>query len=1153
MIEASGTVIAHYRIDDLIGAGGMGTVYKAYDLNLSRPVALKLMHPEIATLPQFRERLKAEAQTAANLDHPSIVKIYNFGETDEGQLYVAMEQVKDGSLSSHLQRVRRKRAFLDIPLALQITIQIADALDYAHQAGVIHRDVKPANLILKQLSRTEEAGFAAFRAILTDFGLVQILDGTRITQSGMTMGTPIYMSPEQCEGESLDGRSDLYSLGVVLYEMLAGRPPFEFASLSQAVAAHVREKYPPPVREVRNEVPPLIDALLSRLLAKNRDDRFETGKEVADALRTAFFSISETPTSWWTLKPRADSAEIELVPPLEGDQLIVRTMGRGATDSYALTKMRYAIGRSGDNDLVLASGEVSRHHARLEHGLRGWMLRPLVGINGTLLNGERQIPDQQQLLKPGEPISIGPYEIWISPAGAPILEPIVLLAEPSHYAHGATIIAAPEDAPTQTMRREVAADEAEDTFGLYIAPRSAEVEPGRSVEFVLEILNRSAIDDRVRLEIGGIPQTWVDLSKGFTPLPAGERVELRFRITPPRSADTSHGRQRFRIELEAQRNANKRPSVKGELNISTFEAFDVVMTPRELRLPETVAISIMNKGNQTAEYAIVARESEDRIKFVGERGRVRIQSGQTVDVELELDARVNSLFSAEAEIPYEIEVRSSSGAVQVQHGNALTGSRLLPMIKMAGMILLTTLCALTLLFGYPALFGRRGEVDPSENTIPVGIGQQSPTPLSVIVLETPTPINTPVLIANNDPTDLDGDGLSDSYEAIVGSSPTLADTDGDRLDDRVEVFETGTQPTLADSDGDGLNDGDEVLIHRTSPILRDSDGDGIDDATEIAQGSNPLFSEATATTEGTVAPAPTALPTVIPVPSATQLIGEVATDTPVPVDTATAAPATVTPDPTATVAIPATSTTMIVVPIPTVTLTVAPTTLATETPVATPTLIFTPTLTATLTSVPLEPTATTIPLSGIVLSCAAESPTIDGQLSASEWDAYYIGTGSTPSGDETIDFATSKDSSTLYFAVEIADTGAENSDSLRIYIDTNKNGGDPDAADRYVRIGYEAGVQQIWRGIGSNEDGDSWDVGATDLNENWQVAIERTAAGWTVEIAITIADEVPELGSEFSVMVQMLFTGVELVNWPDSAESEQASTWQLIDNSHSCE
>ena len=427
MAEITGTTIGHFRIENLIGAGGMGTVYKAYDLNLGRPVALKLIHPEMASQPEFRERLKAEAQAAANLDHPSIVKIYSFGESAEGLLYVAMEFVKDGSLRSHMQRVRIRRANLDTKLVLQIAIEIADALDTAHRNGVIHRDVKPGNIILKRQERADEVGFAAFRAVLTDFGLVHLMDaqrrGDRITRTGMAMGTPIYMSPEQCEGRPLDGRSDLYSLGVVLYEMLVGRPPFDFITLSEAVTAHIKNTYPTPVSEQRPELPPLLDAVLVKALAKRPEDRFTTGKEMSDALRTAFFALSDAPTSWWEAQQEPQTGEHELAPPIEGDELIVRTMGRGAIDRYKLTKNRYAIGRAADNDMVLASGAVSRHHARLEHTVHGWMVRPLVGINGTFLMGKRLTPDKQVVLKAGAPLLIGPYEMWVSQSGNLVAEP----------------------------------------------------------------------------------------------------------------------------------------------------------------------------------------------------------------------------------------------------------------------------------------------------------------------------------------------------------------------------------------------------------------------------------------------------------------------------------------------------------------------------------------------------------------------------------------------------------------------------------------------------------------------------------------------------------------------------------------------------------
>ncbi|MCA9938384.1 MAG: serine/threonine protein kinase, partial [Anaerolineales bacterium] len=180
-----GKQVGHYRVDALLGDGGMGTVYRAHDLNLGRTVAIKFMHAQFAHLPEFRARLTNEAQTVARLDHPSIVKIFDFGESSEG-LYIAMEYVDGGSLRAHLGRLQKRGVFLPLQQSLQIGVQMADALDYAHQRGLIHRDVKPGNIILKKLDRPPEEGDGPFRAVLTDFGLVKVLEGERLTLTGTT-------------------------------------------------------------------------------------------------------------------------------------------------------------------------------------------------------------------------------------------------------------------------------------------------------------------------------------------------------------------------------------------------------------------------------------------------------------------------------------------------------------------------------------------------------------------------------------------------------------------------------------------------------------------------------------------------------------------------------------------------------------------------------------------------------------------------------------------------------------------------------------------------------------------------------------------------------------------------------------------------------
>jgi serine/threonine protein kinase len=328
------TLNNRYRLEALLGDGGMGTVYRAADLNLERQVAVKLMHSHFARQEEFRARLVQEARTSAQLDHPSIVRVYDFGDSELG-LFIAMEYVDGGSLRDHLRRLQRLQKYLPLAQCLQIGIQIAEALDYAHRRKIIHRDVKPGNIILKRLSRPDEAGAQPFRALLTDFGLVKLQEGTSLTQSGATVGTPTYMSPEQCEGRELDGRSDLYSLGIVLYELVANKLPFTFQTLSEAIAAHQNNVQAAPASLLRPEVPPIIDSLLTRAMAKSPDQRFDTGAEMADALRSAFVALEGLPTRVM-LHQELDILDQVAEPPV-GFELQIQTPGH-ADSLVALTR-----------------------------------------------------------------------------------------------------------------------------------------------------------------------------------------------------------------------------------------------------------------------------------------------------------------------------------------------------------------------------------------------------------------------------------------------------------------------------------------------------------------------------------------------------------------------------------------------------------------------------------------------------------------------------------------------------------------------------------------------------------------------------------------------------------------------------------------------
>ena len=272
MSELKPQRLGKYKIIEEIGRGGFSVVYKALDTSLhNRPVALKVLHPHLLVDPTFVLRLQQEAGAAANLRHPNIVVIHEVGEID-GTYYIAMEYLPGMPLGGLI----KEEGPLAPPRAVKITRQVARALDYAHGKGFIHRDVKSGNIIVGEDDH----------ATLTDFGLVRAAERTTLTTAGRAIGTPEYMSPEQAEGEEIDHRSDLYSLGVVAYEMLTGSVPFKGDTPSATHYMHVH-KSPPSPAQINPALTHEAEVVLLKALAKDPQERYQSGKELGDSLERA--------------------------------------------------------------------------------------------------------------------------------------------------------------------------------------------------------------------------------------------------------------------------------------------------------------------------------------------------------------------------------------------------------------------------------------------------------------------------------------------------------------------------------------------------------------------------------------------------------------------------------------------------------------------------------------------------------------------------------------------------------------------------------------------------------------------------------------------------------------------------------------------------
>ncbi|RIK35718.1 MAG: hypothetical protein DCC58_20195, partial [Chloroflexi bacterium] len=320
MNDGTGQVIGNYRIEALLGSGGMGQVFRATHVHLNRPAAVKVLHPQYAADPTFQARFLQEARAASALRHPNIVEIIDFGQAD-GRFYLVMELVSEGSVRTLLQQRAGAGTPLALPLGVDLVRQAADGLAYAHGQGMVHRDMKPDNLLISRGSNGP-VGPSGYNVKLTDFGLARLAEGGVATAHGATMGTPAYMSPEQCQALELDGRSDIYSLGVVLYEVTTGYLPFETKSLSDAVYKHVYTE-PPPPRQVKPDLPPRLEEIILRCLKKAPAERYQTAQALADDLRALYQSLGP-------------------VSPLEAAP--ATQMGRPEGIQVLLDREQYAIG-----------------------------------------------------------------------------------------------------------------------------------------------------------------------------------------------------------------------------------------------------------------------------------------------------------------------------------------------------------------------------------------------------------------------------------------------------------------------------------------------------------------------------------------------------------------------------------------------------------------------------------------------------------------------------------------------------------------------------------------------------------------------------------------------------------------------------------------
>ncbi|MCB0165157.1 MAG: protein kinase [Anaerolineae bacterium] len=402
MSDLLGKTISEYQLKEVVGEGGMATVYKAFQPSLNRWVAVKVMHARYSDLlPRFQREAKAVAQ----LRYRNILAIYDYGE-EAGYAFIVMEFVERGTLKDLLTGQP-----MDWVKAVALTIAIGDALHYAHQHGVIHRDVKPTNILMP----------TADWPLLADFGLVKVKSSEeQLTDSGVIIGTPEYISPEQASGESVDHRADIYALGVILFEMITGRLPFDYKNMNQMMVAHIAEPPPSPI-ELNPDCPPLLERVILKALEKAPEDRYPDMQAMVMDLKGVIGS-STLPKGkiFGTQELSPFIADLPLSYADEPEPVVIQSVQiviaeRNVTLDVPSDAAEVIIGRTHGNiqaDIDLgpygaATAGVSRKHARLLRRDSYWQLEDLGSLNGTYVNDMRLKPQSPFTLKSGDIIRCG--------------------------------------------------------------------------------------------------------------------------------------------------------------------------------------------------------------------------------------------------------------------------------------------------------------------------------------------------------------------------------------------------------------------------------------------------------------------------------------------------------------------------------------------------------------------------------------------------------------------------------------------------------------------------------------------------------------------------------------------------------------------------
>lgn len=692
MDEFIGRKIEQFLIETYVGQGKTGLVYQACDLNLGRAIAIKMVRPEITAVPAMQKQLSQATRAISSLSHPSIVTLYSTG-FQHGRVYIVTDYVNGMSLGNALSRLKKHRQSMPLNEAVYIAAQLADALSTAHQAGRRHLNLKPENIILKRRQRARP-GDSAIRPMLTDFGLALIPETGLTTAVADLQSNLPYFAPEQCRPDHVDGRADIYSLGMILYQLLAGHAPFTPQTAVEAQQCHLQALVPP-LEAIRPDISPALCHIVHTAVAKEPNERYQLAEQMADDLRqllqpkpqskakpTAVARTVTAPTATANHAPSTDEMLTDVhvmdIPERATRLLIVR---QGAQPRQVrLNKPRILIGRAKDSDIVLNQRHVSRRHALLEWVNGRWRLLDLGSSGGVFIDGRRLSAHLPETWAVGQLLQIGNYFLhWAAPD----------LPLPNGRRQ--------EEPPTEQWLFSPTASQQPSShgrFALSLDPGLVSLPPGQQLPLQIGLFNQSGRPLAVKLAVRGLPGvTYKLLQDSLALMPGGQATVLLLLQCPLVTTQPMEaGDHPFEVVAQTDGPEPETAVVAGVLSIEPVERFSFAAAGsiNELSDGAKLAFVLRNQGNVPLTYEVAAQDEGDWLEFALQPTSGLLRPGQRAIVTGQLLLGKRPWLGQTRLHPFLIEGRAAENLVKQAAGTA----RLRPWLSTRLLLVLLLICLL---------------------------------------------------------------------------------------------------------------------------------------------------------------------------------------------------------------------------------------------------------------------------------------------------------------------------------------------------------------------------------------------------------------------------------------------------------------------------